>query len=143
MTAESLLPILGRLWTLFPRLAFRDGSFAGIAGELEVLGQFQRIHGTGVLAEPTEHATAQVVGKVGEFLAAGLLVACARDHDEVLRTGERAQIAGNAHGLVGIGIHIQPRRAAIALGYLRPLQRILLGINLPWILVAKRDLQAL
>ena len=43
------------------------------------LGQFQRVGGTGVLAQPAKHAAAQVVGEVGDFLAASLLVALARD----------------------------------------------------------------
>jgi hypothetical protein len=36
---------------------------ACVARQLEVLGQLKRIHRTGILTEPTEHATQQVVGE--------------------------------------------------------------------------------
>jgi hypothetical protein len=145
LTAESwrLLLVLRRLRTFFQRLAIPDPAFASVAGEFEILREFEGIDGTSVLAEATEHAAAQVVGEVGQFLAAGLLVARARYHDQIFRASQRAQVTGDTHGLVGIGINIQPRRAPVPLRHLRPLQGILLGIDLLGILVAERDLQPL
>src|SRR2546426_2240880 len=100
----GLFPILRRLRALLQHLAVPDSAFAGVVGQLEVLGQLQRVRGTGVLAQSAEHAAAQVVSKIGEFLAAGLLVAFARDYDQVLWADQGTQVAGDAHGLVGIGI---------------------------------------
>jgi hypothetical protein len=60
----------------------------------------------------------------------------------VLRTGECAEIAGNTKCFAGIGIHVKPRRSAVTLCNLGPLERILLGINLPWILITKCHDQA-
>ena len=139
----GLLLILRRLRTFFQRLAVPDPAFAGVAGEFEILREFERVDGTGIFAEAAEHAAAQVVGEVGEFLAAGLLVARAGDHDQIFRAGQRAQVAGDAHGLVGVRIDVEPGRAAIALGHLRPLHGILLGIDFLGILIAEGDLQSL
>src|SRR6202035_6191165 len=83
--------VLRRLRTLLQRFAVPDPAFAGVAGEFEVLGEFEGVDGTSVFAEAAEHAAAQVVGEVGEFLAAGVLVARAGDHDQVLRAGEGAK----------------------------------------------------
>src|SRR5947207_10807514 len=44
---------------------------------LEILGQFERIGGTGILAQAAEHATTQIVSEGGKFLAASFLVALA------------------------------------------------------------------
>src|SRR5207244_11883365 len=96
----GLLPILSRLRTLLQHLAVPDGAFAGVAGELEVLSELKGIGRTGVLAEAAKHAAAQVVGEVGKFFAAGLLIALAGDHDQILRTPQRAQVAGHGNGLI-------------------------------------------
>src|SRR5215831_18194862 len=58
-------------------------------------------------------------------------------------TRQRAQVASNAHGLVGVWIYVEPRRSAIPLGDLRPLQWILFGVNLFRILIAEGNLQPL
>src|SRR5208337_2091328 len=97
----------------------------------------------GILAEAAEHAAAQVVGEVGQFLAARVGVALATYHNQVLGTGQRTQVARNAQRFVGIGIVVEAGRAAEPLGDLRSLQRILLGDGFLRILVAKGDLQAL
>src|SRR2546426_4799539 len=76
----GLFPILRRLRTLLQHLAIPDGAFAGVVGQLEVLGQLQRVGGTGVLAQAAKHAAAQVVSKIGEFLAAALLLSFACEH---------------------------------------------------------------
>jgi hypothetical protein len=143
MIARELLLVLRRLRTFFQGLAVPDPAFSGVAGEFEILREFEGIDGACVFAEAAEHAAAQIIGKVGKFFAAGLFVARARYHDQILRTGQRAQIAGDAHGLVGIGIHIQPRRATVTLGHLRPLHGILLGIDFLGILIAEGNLQPL
>src|SRR5712691_6277748 len=101
-----LLPVWRGLRTLFQRLAIPDPAFASIAGKFEILRTFERVDGTGVFAETAEHAAAQVVGEVGELLAAGVFVARARDHDQILRAGQRTQVARNAHGLVGTWIDV-------------------------------------
>jgi len=131
------------LRTFFQCLAIPDPAFARIASEFEILSEFERVHRAGIFTEAAEHAAAQVVGEIRQLLAAGLLVAGAGDYDQILRAGQRAQIAGDAHGLVGIGVDVKPRRAAIALGHLRPLQRILLGIDLLGILIAEGNFQSL
>jgi hypothetical protein len=77
----------------------------------------------------------------GKFLAAGLLVALAAHDDEILGTGQCAQVAGDAQCLVGVGMIVQARGSAKALGYLRPLQRILFGVDVLRVLVAEGDLQ--
>ena len=46
-----------------------------------------------------------------------------------------AQVASDTHGLAAIRIHVQARRSAVALSHLRPLQGILLGVDLFRILV--------
>ena len=61
----------------------------------------------------------------------------------MLGASQRAQVAGDAHGLVGIGIDVQPGRSTIALRHLWTLQRILLGVDLLWVLIAKGDFQTL
>jgi hypothetical protein len=61
----------------------------------------------------------------------------------MLGARQGTEIAGDAHGLIGIGIDIESRRATIALGDLRPLQRILLGIGFLGILIAEGDPETL
>jgi hypothetical protein len=139
----SLSLVQRGLWTFFQRLAIPDPAFARIAGEFEILRQFESVGGTRIFAQPAEHAAAQVVGKVGEFFAASFFVAFAGDDNQMLGTCQSAQVARNAHRLVSIGIHVQPWRTAVALGHLRPLQRILLGIDLLGVLIAEGNLQSL
>src|SRR5690242_3004748 len=94
-TCYGLFPILRGLRALLQHLSVPNGAFAGVVGELEVLSELQSIGGTGVLAEAAKHAAAQIVGEVGKLFAAGLFVALARDHNQILGTGQRAQVAGN------------------------------------------------
>src|SRR5229473_1080909 len=91
----SLL-VLRRSRSLLKHLSVPDSTFACIARQLEVLGQFKGIHRTGILTEPTEHAAREVVGELRQVLATGLLVPHAGYHNQVLRTGQRAEIAGDA-----------------------------------------------
>ena len=137
-----LLPIDGGLRSTLECLTVPDHAFAGVVGEFEILRELKGIGWTGIFAESTEHAAAEIVGEIGEFLAAGFLIALARNDNEVLGTCERAKVTGNAEGLVGIGIDVEPRRAAVALGDLGPLQRILLGVDFFRILVAERDAES-
>ncbi len=132
-----------RLRTFFEGFAVPDPSLAGIAGELEILRELKRVNWAGVFAQSAEHAAAQVIGKIGEFFSSRLLVARAGNHDQILRACQRTEIAGNAHGFVGIGVDVQARRTPVSFGNLRPFQRVLLGIDLFWILIAERDLQSL
>ena len=55
---QVLFPILCRLWPLFQHLAIPYRAFASVIGQFEILGQLQRVGGTGVLAQPAEHAAA-------------------------------------------------------------------------------------
>ena len=135
--------VLRGLRALFQRFAVPDPALAAVAGQFEILGEFEGVDGAGIFAEAAEHAAAEIVGEVGELLAAGVLVARAGDDDEIFRAGHGAQVAGDAHGLVGIGIDVEARRSAITLGNLRTLQRILLGVDLFGVLIEKGDLQAL
>ncbi len=141
---KDLLPLVRcGLRPFFQRLAIPDKSVARVAGQFKILREFERVSWTRIFAQPAEHAAAQVVGKVREFLAAGFFVAFAGDHNQVFRTRQRAQITGDAHRFVGIWVDVQARRASETLGHLRPLQRILLGIDFLRILIAEGDLQPL
>jgi len=140
---ERLFAVLRGLGTFFERLAIPDPTFASVAGQLEILREFESVDRTGIFTEAAEHAAAQIVGEVGEFLTASLLVARARDHDQIFRASQCAQVAGNAHGFVGVRVDVEAGRATVALRHLRALHRILLGVNLSRILVAERDLQPL
>jgi len=73
--AMGYLLYLGRLRAFFQGLAIPNPALASVAGEFEILGQFERIHGTGVLAKAAEHAATQVVSEIGKFLAAGMFIA--------------------------------------------------------------------
>jgi hypothetical protein len=139
----QLFFILRGLRTLFQGFAIPYPAFAGIAGEFEILREFERVDGTGVFTEAAEHAAAQIVGEVGKFFAARVLVAGAGDDDEIFGTCDSAEVAGDTHRLVGIGIDIKAGGSAIALGDLRALQRVLFGIDLPGILITEGDLQSL
>src|SRR6185437_16575344 len=119
-----------------------DGALASVVREFEILSELESIGWTGVLAEATKHAPTQVVGEGGEFFTPCLLIAFACDNDQVFRTGQSTQVARNAECLVGIWINVQTGCPAVALGNLRPLQRILLSVNFLWILIAKGDTQA-
>ena len=61
----------------------------------------------------------------------------------MLGTGESTEVAGNAQGLVGVGIDVQAGSAAVSFGHLRPLERVLLGIDFLRILVLEGDTQTL
>ena len=56
---------MGRLGAFLQRLPIPDRALARIRRQLEILCQLQRVHRAGVLAQPAEHAPAQVVGEVG------------------------------------------------------------------------------
>ena len=142
-TGNLLFSILRRLRAFFEHLAVPDRAFASIARQLEILGQLKRVRGTRVFAQTAEHAPGKVVGELGQFLPPRFRVADAVHDDQLLGAGHRAEVAGDAKRFVGLGVFVEPRRAAIALRYPRPLQRILLGINLLRMLVAKRDAKAL
>src|SRR5208283_1404515 len=140
---DWLLFIDGGLRTFFERLAVPDHALAAEGGEFEILGKFEGVGRAGIFAQAAEHAAAQVVGKVDKLFAARLFIALAGDNDQVFRTSQSAQVTGNTEGLVGVWIDVQPRRASITLGYLRALQRILLGIDFLGILIAERHAESL
>src|SRR5260370_27691996 len=94
-----LLPVGRGLRTLVQRLAIPDPAFASIAGQFEILRKFERVDGTGVLAEAAEHAAAQVVGEVGEFLAAGGVLAGPGEHAKILPAGPPPHAAPTPHAL--------------------------------------------
>src|SRR5437899_785628 len=81
---DSLL-VLRRSRSLFKRLSVPDSTFSCVARQLEVLGQLKRIHWTGILTEPTEHAAREVVGELRQVLATGLLVPHAGYHNQIFR----------------------------------------------------------
>jgi len=141
--SHKLLLVLRGLGPFFQQLAIPDGAFPGVVGQLEILRQFQSVRRTGVLAKPAEHAAAQVVSESGEFLAAGFLVSFTGNDDQMLRACQSAEVAGDTHGLVRVGIHVEPWRSAIAFCHLWSLQRILLGVDLFGVLVTKSYAQAL
>src|SRR5215831_2131614 len=131
--------VLRRSRSLLKHLSVPDATFACVARQLEVLGQLKRIHRTGVLTEPAEHAAREVVGERRQVLAARLLVAHAGYYDQILRTGQRAKIAGDAECFIGIGIDIEPWGTPVAFSYFGPLRRILFSVDVLWILIPERD----
>ena len=112
-------------------------------GDDNVAARTLDISRTGVLTKSAKHAAAKVVGEGGELLATGGGIAFTADHNQVLRTGEGAKVAGNAQGFIGIGIDVEPRRSPIPFRNLRALQRILLGIDLLGVLITKGYREAL
>src|SRR5919197_1439085 len=131
-----------RFWSLFQGLAVPDGAFTRVIRQFEILGQFKAVGGASVLAQSAEHAAAEVVGESGELLATRIWIAFAAHHDQVLGASQGAEVTRDAERLVCLRIDVQPRCAAIALRHLRSLKGILLGINLPRVLVAESQRQA-
>ena len=72
------------------------------------------------------HRDTSNVYVVSDLLACG--IALPTHFDAVLRTGQRAQVAGDAQRFTRYRIVVQARRAAESLGDLRPLLGILLGV---------------
>ena len=138
-----LLSVHGGLRTLLERLEVPDHAFTRVVRELEILGEFKGVGRTSIFAQAAEHTPAQVVGEFQELFAAGFFVALAGNNNQIFRAGHRAQVAGNAESLVGIRIDVQPRRSSVSLGYLRPLQRILLSINFLGMLISERHAKSL
>src|SRR3990172_7952393 len=126
----------------FEQVAVPDGALAGVVGEFEILRELEGVGGAGVLAAAAEHAARQIVGKVGEHLAAALVVAGPADDDQILRAGQRAEVAGDAEGFAGFGIVVEAGGAAVALGHHGPLLRVLLGVAGARALVAEGAPQA-
>ena len=123
-------------------MAVPDCAFARVGGHLEILREFQAIGGTGILTKPAEHAAGGVVGKCRQDFASRGIVALPADDDQILGTSEGAKVAGYTQCFAGFRVDIEARRAAIALRNHRPLQRILLGIDVLWVLRAKGEQQA-
>ena len=138
-----LLSVHGGLRTLLERLQVPDHAFARVVRELEILGEFKSVGRASIFTQPAEHASAQIVGEFYELFAAGFFIALAGNNNQIFRAGHGAQVAGNAQSLVGIRVDVQPRRPSVPLGYLRPLQRILLSINFPGMLISERHAKSL
>src|SRR5581483_2022337 len=136
-----LFPVLGWLRTTLQRFPIPDSALPSVVGQLEILRKFERIRRTSILAKSAEHAATQVVGEGGKLLAARFFIALTGDNDQVLGSGQSTQVASNAHGLVGVRIDIETWSPPVSLGDLWPLQGVLLGIDLLWILITERDTQ--
>jgi len=78
---------------------------------------------------------APIFGDVGTALPA--------DDDEIFRAGKRAQVAADAKRFPGFRMVVQAGRAAIAFRNHRPLEGILLGIDIFRALRAERHTHAL
>ena len=128
---------MGRSGSNFQAVPIPDGAFAIVMSHLEILSQLKAIGGASVLAQSAEHAARSVVSERGQNFSPCGVVSQPSHHDQVFRAGQRAQIAGNAKQFARLGIHVQPRCAAIALRYHRAFLRILLGCNVLGRLVAK------
>jgi hypothetical protein len=89
-----LFLVHGGQGTFFQRLAIPDHIFAAVVRQLKILRQFERVRGTRVFAQPAEHTPAEIVGEISELFAAGLLIALAGNHNQVLGTGQRASVSG-------------------------------------------------
>ena len=96
--------------------------------DLEVLSELQCVHWAGILTQSTEHAARKVVGEVRQLLLA-VFRPLPADHDQILRAGQRTQVAGDAEGLAGLRVVVEARGAAVALGDGRALEGVLLGIE--------------
>src|SRR5262249_40588259 len=101
------------------------------------------IHRARILTQAAEHAAGEIVSESGQFFAARLLVALAPYHDQRLGARQGAQIAGDTQRLTVIRVDVQPRCATVALGHLGTFGRVLLGIDIFWILIAKRNAEPL
>ena len=110
---------------------------ARVLRKLEILGQLESVHRASVLAQPAEHAARCVIRELGQLLAPGLGVADAGDHNQLLRAGNGAEVATDAQGFVGVGVLVEPGSATVTLGDLRPLRRVLLGVDILRMLVPK------
>src|SRR5438445_1710883 len=143
LQAATSANVSRRRRSLLQAVAVPNRPFTGIGGHLKILRQFQTIGGTSILAKAAKHAARGVVGKRGEHLAPRSVVALPANYNQVFRAGQRAKIARDAQRFAGFWTVIEPRRAAIALGNHRPLQRILLGVDVLWVLGAEGQQQAL
>ena len=123
----------------FETMPIPDGAFARVIGHLEILGEFEAIRGASVFAQAAEHAARRVVSEGSENFAASGVVAKPAHDDKILRARERAEIAGDAQRFARLWIHVQARRAAIALGHHGTFERILLGINILGRLIPERQ----
>ena len=128
---------------LLKHLARKDRSFTGVERQFEVLRELECIGRASILTQSAIHAAAEVVGEVRQLLAARDRIALAADDDQLLGTSQSAEIAGDAQSLVCLGIDVETRSAAKALGNLRSLKRILLGVSLLWRLRAKSYAESL
>lgn len=87
---ERLLAVNGGLGTLLESLEVPNHSFARVAGEFEVLRQFEGIGGASIFAKAAEHTAAEIVSKLNQLFAARLLIAFAGNDDEIFRAGQGA-----------------------------------------------------
>jgi hypothetical protein len=127
----------------FQAVPVPDRTFARVGSHLEVLRELQAVGRASVFAKPAEHAARSVVGKVGQHFAAGRVIAMPADHDQIFWAGQRAQVARDTKCFASLRIHVQARRPAVPLRDHRPLQRILLGINILGVLRPESQAQAL
>ena len=131
-----------RLVAFFQCCLVEDHAFAVVKCDLEVLRQLQRIGRTSFGAQAAEHAAAQVVAPRNRLFALGCRVALALHYDQLLRAGQRAQVANDAHRFAALRIDLQAWQSAVALVHNRTVQRILLGDGFTGRLVVKRHPQA-
>ncbi len=139
-----MLPgVMRRSRTDFEAMAVPDRAFAAVGGQLEILGEFEAVGRASVFAESAEHAAGEVVGEGGQDFATRDIIALPADDDEIFRAGQGAEIARYAKRFAGFGVDIEARGAAISLSHHRPLERILLGVNIFGSLVAEGHPHAL
>src|SRR6266481_4010351 len=111
----SLAGVACRRWPLFEAVTIPDRAFAREVGHFEILRQFQRIYGASIFAESAEHASRSIIGESRQHFPSRGVVTLPAYHDQVLRAGQRAQIAANTQRLVRLRIIVEPRRPAIPL----------------------------
>src|SRR2546425_10298384 len=116
-----------RLVPFLQLLAIPLHIFPALTTELEILCELEAGRRAGILASTAEHASGNIERIVGEDLLTRR-VPLPSNLNAVLRTGQRAEVAGNAQGLAGFRIVIQSRRTAVSLGDFRPNFRILFCI---------------
>src|SRR4051794_31688835 len=117
ITHHSSLCIFDGFPPLFEHLAVPDKACARVSCQLKFLCQFQARGRASLLAERAEHTARGIEDEFIEHLLAARLARnrnlyVHRDHVyAIFRTGERAQVTGDAERLMRLRVHVESRRA--------------------------------
>jgi len=90
----------------FEPMTVPNGAFAAVAGQLEILREFEAICGASIFAQAAEHAARGIVRKRGEHFPARGIVALPAHYNQIFRAGQRAKVAGDAERFARLRIDI-------------------------------------